>query len=174
MLLDLRWIEDHWLDALQTLGIVAGLWFTSLSAFRDHRSRKLQNLLSINSNHRQIWLQAFSHPHLFRILKPKVNLRRNPVSEEEALFVNLVILHLTTVLEAMNDGLMRKPQGHDADLKEFFSLPIPRHVWRKTAKFRSEATLRHVEHLTASSQKRPRRRKRPCLLTVLFPTLRSA
>jgi hypothetical protein len=145
--IDWNWVQTHWLDTLQSLGIVAGLSFTGLSSFREHRSRRIQNLLSINSNHRQIWMQVFTHPQLFRVLSPKADVRRKPVTPTEGIFVNLIILHLTTVFAAMRSGLLKKPQGTDADLKEFFSLPIPRQVWQDTLKYRDKDTRRYVERL---------------------------
>ena len=141
------WLDENWFNLLQTAGIVGGLAFTGWSARRENRSRKIENLLSIHDNHRSIWLQIFDDPHLLRVLKPKGRLKDKAVTMQERIFVNLIILHVTSVLTAMRAGVMEKPAGFDVDLKDFFSLPIPKQVWRDTLKFRDDETRRYVESM---------------------------
>ena len=149
------WIEENWFDFLQSGGIVAGLFFTGFAALQGNRSRNIETLLSITESHRTLWLQIFSDPHLLRILKPKAALKSKPVTAEERIFVNLIILHLTGVLAAMRAGVMEKPAGLDADLAEFFSLPIPAEVWKATLHYRDAATRKYVEDITRKKTRTP-------------------
>lgn len=154
----IAWFETNWFALLQTGGIVAGLLFTGYAASRDNRSRKIENLLSIHDSHRTIWLQIFDDPQLLRILKPNARLAQKPVTLEERIFVNLIILHLTGVLAAMRLKVMEKPAGLDRDLKEFFALPIPAEVWKVTLQYRDLPTRNYVESLNAdlnASELRP-------------------
>jgi len=141
------WLNANWFNLLQTAGIVGGLCFTGYAAVRENRSRKIENLLSIHENHRSIWLQIFDDPHLLRILKPKVRLKEKPVTMQERIFVNLIILQVTSVLTAMRARVMEKPAGFDVDLKDFFSKPIPRQVWYDTLQFRDKETRLYVERM---------------------------
>ena len=154
------WIEANWFALLQTIGIVAGLCFSGYAALRDNRSRKIENLLSIHESHRTIWLQIFDDPHLLRILKSQVSLKTKPVTLQERIFVNLIILHLTGVLTAVRAGVMEKPAGGDTDLREFFSLPIPNQVWQDTVQFRDKETRAYVEALLTKRVEAPSRKGR--------------
>lgn len=55
-----------------------------------------------------------------------------PVVAKEELFVNMVILHVSTTYYAMNDELLMKFEGARRDIVQFFSLPIPKAVWLRT------------------------------------------
>ena len=151
------WINANWFDLLQTAGIVAGLLFPAFTARRESKSRNISNLLAITQSHREIWLQVFENQQLLRILKPKINLERHPVSLHERIFVNLIILHLTSVLAAVREGVMDKPEGHDKDIVEFFSLPIPKSVLESTSDFRDPETRNYLATLLPGGKKTERR-----------------
>lgn len=158
------WLDANWFNFLQTAGIVAGLFFSGYAALRENRSRKIENLLSIHESHRTIWLQVFDDPHLLRVLKSNVRLNKRPVTMQERIFVNLIILHLTSVLTAMRAGVMEKPAGFDVDLRELFSLPIPRQVWLDTLKYRDDDTRHYVENIAGlKAHRRPRNRYWPVI-----------
>jgi hypothetical protein len=42
-----------------------------------------------------------------------------------------VIQHLSSAFEAMKTGLTIKPEGWSEDVGQFFSLPIPRMIWKR-------------------------------------------
>jgi len=159
----LEWIDANWFALLQTAGIVSGFVFTGISIRREGRTRRVQNLLTITEHHRSIWQQVFEDANLLRVLKTRVNLRRRPVTLHERIFVNLIILHLTALLEAMRRKEIAKPAGLDYDLKDFFSKPIPWSVWQDTLHFRDEPTRTYVEALLDDSKKvlRGRRLSQP-------------
>jgi hypothetical protein len=131
------WITGHWFDLLQTLGIVGGLLFTAYAALKNERATKIASLIAANEQHREIWEQLYTNPRLSRVLKKTVNLDKEPISDEEALFVRLLILHLGTVYRAMKSGVFVKLQGLQRDIQEFFSLPIPKAVWEGVRPFQN-------------------------------------
>lgn len=102
--------------------------------------------------HRTIWMKFFESPHLKRILDHKPELAKHPVTDEELMFVNLIILHLTTVLTAVAKGVFPKPAGLDVDIRDFFSLPIPKTAWNQTKTFRDPETIRYVESLLGTPE----------------------
>ena len=64
-----------------------------------------------------------------RVLQKDVDLKSKPVTDQEWLFVKMLILHLDTVRRAMNAGLFVEIKGLESDVREFFSLPVPQAVW---------------------------------------------
>ena len=157
----LQWLGDNWFDLLQTTGIVAGLFFTGRSFLLDTRIRRISNLLNITEHHRSIWQEVFDRPGLLRVLSAEVKLNTRPVTLEERIFVNLIILHLTAVLAAIEGRVHEKPAGQDEDLREFFSLPIPNTVWKESRRFREPEVVAYIDALLFKKV-RSRKRRRGC------------
>ncbi len=141
------WLSANWFSLLQTAGIVGGLAFTSYSLTLNSRLRKFDTLIAITNQHRSLWLKMIESPHLKRIVEAQPDLTKHPITEAESTFVNLLILHMTTVLTADQQGICPKPAGLDTDAKDFFALPIPRAVWNQTKAFRDPEIIRYVESL---------------------------
>jgi hypothetical protein len=131
------WITGHWFDLIQTIGIVGSLLFAAYAALREERATKIATLFAANEQYREIWQELYDNPRLSRVLKTNVNLDKESISEEEALFVNLLILHLGTVYRATKSGMFVRLQGLRRDIQEFFSLPIPKAIWEKTKPFQN-------------------------------------
>jgi hypothetical protein len=143
----LSWLSANWFSLLQTIGIVGGLLFTAYSFNLNSRLRKFDTLITITDQHRELWLKLFESPELKRLVDPNADLAKRPITETEIMFVNLLILHLTTSLAAVRQGIFPKPAGTDEDIADFLSLPIPRAAWNKTKRFRDPETIRYVEGL---------------------------
>lgn len=141
------WLQENWFSTLQTLGIVGGLSFNAYGLFMNSRIRKVDTLINITQQHRAIWLKFIDSPNLKRILQAKVDLKKTPVTDDEMMFVNLAILHLTTVLIAVEKGIFGKPSGFDEDIQDFFALPIPKAVWLRTKEFRDQHITDYVQSL---------------------------
>ena len=143
------WLTANWFSLLQSLGVIGALCFNAYSLLLSSRIRKVDTLINITQQHRAIWLKFLESPSLKRINKPHLDLTKHPVTDEEMIFVNLIILHLDTVLIAVNKGILPKPSGLDIDIGDLFSLPIPNAVWKQTRTFRDAETIRYVEELLA-------------------------
>ena len=144
----LGWIAQHWLDLLQSVGIVAGLLFTAATLRTDHRSRRVANLLTVTAHHREIWTRLIDRPALARILAPDPDLEAQPITDEEELLVLLLILHLRSAYEAMTAGMFPMLEGLRQDIRVFFSLPIPRAVWESVKRYQDEAFVVFIEACT--------------------------
>lgn len=141
----LHWISEHGFDLIGSAGIVASFGFTAVSFRKDGSSRRVANLLTLATAHRQIWSELYDRPDLGRILKRSPNLIREPVTEEESLFVNFLLQHLNATWQAMNEGEFRTKQGIQRDIREFFLLPIPRAVWEKSKAYHDTEFVRFVD-----------------------------
>lgn len=149
----LSWIAEHWFDLLQTIGIIGGLVFTAYTTHKDEKARRIGNLIAIAGQNREIWKEVYDRPQLFRVRERDVDLRKQPISDEEGLFVKLLVLHLDTVYRAMKAGMFVKLEGLQKDIKEFFSWPIPRAVWEKIKPFQDEAFVRFVDTCLAGAER---------------------
>lgn len=141
----LSWITEHWFDLLQTVGIVGGLVFTAYTTHKDEKARRIGNLIAIAGQNQEIWKAVYDRPKLSRVLERDVNLRKQSISDEEGLFVKMLILHLDTVYRAMRAGMFVNLEGLRKDIKEFFSWPIPKAIWEKIKPFQNEDFVRFVE-----------------------------
>jgi hypothetical protein len=127
----LHWIFDHWVDVLQSIGIVAGLLFTVRTIRTDENGRRIANLIAFTQQYREIWRELYERPELARVLEDKVDLRKHPVTAQERLFVKLLILHLDSVHRAMKENMFVDLKGLQTDIQRSFSRPIFRAVWEE-------------------------------------------
>ena len=141
----LRTLAENWFNLLNAVGIVGGLFFTGYSLHSETKTRRIANLLSLTQAHRDIWKQLLAYPRLGRILDPNADTSGKTVTQEEEIFVNLVILHLSVVFHAMRDELTIKPEGLRRDVWWFFSLPIPLAVWEKMKVLQNDRFIAFVE-----------------------------
>ena len=142
----LGWLAGHWFDILQTASILAG-FFTAAYTFRmNTRERKIGNLFALTTAHRDIWSRLHKQKELSRVLSPSVNLRREPVTLEEELFVHILILHVRTAFKARELGMQFDDDAVAADIRQFFSRPIPHAVWERSKVFQDREFVEFVEH----------------------------
>ncbi len=66
------WLSQNWFNILSSVGIIAGLWFTAFSLRADAKTRRVANLLTIVTNHREIWKVFLNDKSLERIRDPTV------------------------------------------------------------------------------------------------------
>jgi hypothetical protein len=124
-----QFITEHWIDVLQSIGIVAGLFTTAYTLHEEAEARRVTNLFTVTKHHREIWTFVIEKPELSRVLDAHADLTRSPVTESERLFVRFLILHLATAFEARKRRMFFTEEGLKRDMREFFRLPIPCDVW---------------------------------------------
>src|SRR5438270_2325293 len=110
-----EWLTTHWFDCIETIGVISGFAFTAYTIGKDERSRQITNLILINARYSDIWKTFYDHPELTRILKKKLDLGKIPVTDQERLFVKMLILHLDTVRRSMKAGMFVRIQGLEND-----------------------------------------------------------
>jgi len=141
----LHWVEQNWLSLFESAGIIGGLLFTAVTLRADAQARQVGNLIAITQHHQEIWTHLYTRPQLARVLDRAVNLKSAPVTDEEALFVSFLILHLNSAYHAMQTGMYVKPEGLQRDIQLFFSLPIPRSVWENAKSLQDADFVKFVE-----------------------------
>src|SRR2546422_84933 len=114
------WLANNWFPLLQTAGIISGLIFTGVSLQIDSKVRRIQNLLTLTEHHRDIWVKLYERPELLELLKTEHKPTNTPPTFEQELFVNLIVLHLNAVYQAMKRGMFIPPEGLQKDIRFFF------------------------------------------------------
>jgi hypothetical protein len=126
------WFAENGFNLLSAVGVVGSLLFTAISFRSETKTRRVANFLSVTTNYREIWKTFLNQPKLSRVLDAAADVTGQPVTAEEEIFVNMLILHLSTTFYAMNDELLVKLEGSRQDIAQFFCLPVPAAVWAKT------------------------------------------
>ena len=144
-----QWIAEHWFDLVQSIGIIASLLFSAYTTRKDERARRIGNLIAVNDEYRHIWREFYGQPGLSRVLKRDVDLIKAPVSDEEWLFVKMLILHLDTVRRAIKARMFVKVEGLREDVRDLFALPIPKAVWEKIKPFQDRDFAAFIEDCLA-------------------------
>lgn len=122
-------LSENWFELVQTLSILLSLIFAGITIREHTKTRRIGNLLTLTASHRELWTACLRNPLLHNVLSSKRSLKKAPPSEIETQFVTLIILHLRSTFEAMRDGMAIHEAGVSRDIKEFFELPLPRHIW---------------------------------------------
>lgn len=138
-----------WSELTQNAGIITTLLFSTYSIRKDNQARRLSNLNAITDRHREIWREMYSRPSLSRVLNSHVDLKDEPVSQEEYVFVNELIIHLGTAHSAMKEGMFTRLDGLKKDIIAFFSLPVPKAVWEQSRTFQNLEFIMFVDETLA-------------------------
>lgn len=114
----------------------------------DREERRVSNLFSLTKNHREIWSLLIDRPELARVLDRQVDIETRPIEETERRFVLFLILHLATSFEAQKRGMFVEADGIRRDVKNFFTLPIPRTIWREFRAFQQPDFVWFVDNIS--------------------------
>ena len=137
--------SHNWFAIVQTVAIAAGLLLVGTGLLLEARARRVQNLIQLTQQHRDLWERMYSQPELTRILDPDADLAKTGVTAEEEMFVVFIILHLSSTYYAIRSGFFQKPHGLRKDIESFFSLPIPRAVWERVRILQDVPFVKFVE-----------------------------
>lgn len=140
-----EWILQNWFNLFSAIGIIASLWVAIFSLRADTKTRQIANLLTITANHREVWKEFQNNQKLARVCDSAADLTNQPVTDAEEIFVGTVIHHINAVFYAMSGQLVVKYEGLHRDVAQFFSLPIPKSVWKKTKQFQNSDFVNYVE-----------------------------
>lgn len=140
-----NWFEANWLDVLQSVGF----FLTAYAFYRDSVARKIGNMIEMGKQHREVWQPMYKRPELERVEDPRAALETKPLTHEERRFVGEIILHFSTVYQAMRAGMFVEVEGLERDIKGFFTLPIPKAVWELVKPFHAKGFVKFVESCLA-------------------------
>ena len=111
----------------------------------ETRARQLSNLIALTQAHREIWARLYEEPDLTRILDSRIDLSMNPPTEKEEVFLTSLVLHLSCVFSAIRLGMFPELEGLQRDIREFYSLPIPKTIWKKLKPLQSRDFVAFLE-----------------------------
>lgn len=140
-----RWIGTHWVDLVQSAGIVSAFLFSAYTIRREAQLRRVNTMLELSKQHNAIWRELAECPELLRVMDNQPALDTAPITPQEQRFVTALILHLDGVHRAMRSGMFVKLEGLRPDIQVFFALPIPKTVWQSAKPFQDKAFVRFVE-----------------------------
>lgn len=140
-----EWLTANSFDLLSAVGIIGGLFFTAHSLRAEAKTRRVANLISITGSHREVWKLYFNSPELARVFDVKADTIRQPTTQKEEAFVNMVIAHISTVYYAIQNDLVVKQEGVRRDVAQFLSLPIPRTIWDKIKVVQNDDFMEFIE-----------------------------
>ncbi len=146
----IAWASDHWFSLVQTLGIVGGFVIAARSLSIDTRTRAAEIHLAITEAHRDIWENLVSNANLAEVLDPTRNVHTSPVAPIEERFVLLVLTHTAAVHRAMSLSVFKSWEGLEADVREFFMLPVPSCVLKRYLPYQEKAFIAFMTSLTTS------------------------
>jgi hypothetical protein len=145
-------ISYNWFAIIQTTAVAAGLFLIGSAVLLEAQARRVQNLIQLTQQHRDLWERMYSQPELSRILDPAADLLKVGVTAEEEMFVVFIILHLSSTYYALRSGFFRKPHGLRKDIERFFSLPVPRAVWEKVKALQDAPFAKFVDQCYPSPE----------------------
>jgi len=144
------WIGSHWLDLIQSGGIIAGFFAVRKALLWEARVRQVGNSITLTEHHRALWERLLADPQLGRIINPDADITKKPVTPAEEMFVTFLILHLSDTYYATEMGFWPRLTGLARDVQEVFSLPIPRAVWEKVKHLQESEFRNYIEQCLAS------------------------
>lgn len=118
---------------------------TAAAANREAKAREIENLLTMNAQHHDLWGGALQKPELRRVFEADVDVLKSPATVAETEFLNLVLVHYQTGWTVAKSGSLITLSELKSDLCNFLSLPLPRTVWEKTKGLRNAKFVRFVE-----------------------------
>ena len=124
---------------------------TAAASRRVAKAREIENLLTITENHRNLWNEAHQRKDLARIFKTRLDVLKKPATVAETEFLNVIFNHYQTGWNLSKAGAVVTLAEMQADVRGFFSLPLPRAVWEKTKGYRNKKFVRFVERAFAKS-----------------------
>jgi hypothetical protein len=139
------WSDGNWFNLIQTAGIVGSLLFGAATAQREAKTREIENHLTIAEQHRNLWNEARQRKDLDRIFQTDADVIKIPITVAESEFLNLVVGHFQAGWILSENGAAITLNEMRADVRDFFTLPLPRAVWERTKGMRNRRFVKFVE-----------------------------
>lgn len=123
------------------------------AAHREAKAKETENLLKLAEQHRALWESMAQRNELDRILRQDVDIISQPITAAEEESINLAMVLFRTTWSISTAGGIVTPKELAADVRHFFSLPLPRTIWEKTKEFRNPEFVRFVDRALKHREK---------------------
>lgn len=140
-----NWLATNWFPLIESAGIMASLLLSAMAFRTSSKVRQTEVTLALAGAHREIWRMLQADDSLSRILDPKADIEKTPPTPGEEGFVLSVMHHLSAGVQAIQEGSISLPVGFEADIREFFSFPVPKAVAAAALPYQSPAFQRFLK-----------------------------
>ncbi len=72
------------------------------------------------------------------------DLKSNPVTVEEQVFVTMMVLHLNALYESQTSKALVPVENVESDMRDFMSLPVPNAVWAEMHQYMNHGFVTFV------------------------------
>jgi len=145
----LSWAMRNWFE-LTSIFLGGGVIFAAVSVRSETKSRRISNQLLLTQNHRELWSLYLRTPEIARVLQSAADVSRHPVTQNEEVFVVMVIQHMNSAYQAVRSELTIKPEQMCCDICSFLALPVPAVVWKKMKGLQDTEFVKFIEHCQLS------------------------
>lgn len=135
----------HAFEGFGFLALAVSLVFFGIERRHSVHAQRISNLIAFTRNHREIWAPILDDPDLSRILDPKADLLKRPLTVKEAYHVRFLILQLYASYQASKSGMFIPAKTLPEDIAEFLSLPVPAEAWKSLRKYQDADFVAFVE-----------------------------
>lgn len=125
------WDALEWSELIQNAGIIGGLGLSVGAFVLERQARRAEALFKLTERHAALWAEVFTNATLARVLDPRADVVREPVTELEVMHVTKLVLHLNAAHRMYQARILREPEGLTLDIQTFFALPVPRAAWTR-------------------------------------------
>ena len=137
--------QIQWIDVVQLLSIVIGFGFTIRELRVSSKLRKFDVFWRITQSHREVWRPVVDDASLKRVLLEDVDLEQEPLTVQEEVFLNSVVLHVESVYEAHERGFYSLGKHVTKDIRDFFRLPLPALAWTRIKEYQTKQLLDFID-----------------------------
>ena len=128
----ISWFQANWATFFGTIGAIIGACFT-VAAFRQTAEKADRDEYStLVEQHHALWAEARERGDLNRILLEDIDLQQVPPTPVEQMFLNDVFVHFESGWKLALKNTVLTMNTFTADVRRFFTLPLPRAVWEQT------------------------------------------
>jgi len=140
----LDFLQQNWFNFIQTIFLLLGFYLAYITYKDDKHSQQLNHLLSLNRNHQKIWNEVAQNTKLLKSLNRKPT-KKKPITTDEYYFVRQLVFHLYTTYSAIQLGQMEFNKGIENDIRDYFSRPIPRQIWKELRDYQDDEFVVFIE-----------------------------
>lgn|GEM_PF-819803 len=146
---DVKIVKDIIVPTFSLDKIIAliGLYYIIKTFVSSYKLSRVNFLYNLTQSHRDIWSKILSLGKT-NILDPKAN--PESITPEEEWNLIFLILNLKVSYEAHCAKIKRLSKQEIIDIGEFYTLPLPNHVWEKIKRFHEKDFILFVENAKQS------------------------
>jgi len=143
-----HWLHGQTLSLYQVLQltlVTVGLGFTVVQLWRAARAARVNNLLQLTKNHRELWTMLLENPDLRAVLHSTRTVNAiSDLTADERLVINFFLLHMAAAYELERARLITRNTATATDIAEMLSLPAFHFSWQQYMRYHPPRFRRYV------------------------------